>query len=435
MLSWGAFAALCMLALPAGPAAAQSLKDSVKKHVDEGIDSSRDKDKKKTDAKPKPKKKPKPKAKPKKKPRKKPRRKIPPGESDVSLDLGGIGEGVTDDKGNKLSLPHRFWPRYFKMDIKFGGGYRGWAPQQYDNVKVDVGHYATWNVDVKAKIFKFLTLHRGYYESNALKAPRNDDAAVAESVGKHAPKAAWLFGSIGFPFLKIWEPVIKYETRAFRTRAIPVEGKSVCIVPRKNPPPSLDPADCPPTTEELDIVSGFETLIAGVRYNQNKDPDAVIREPDDKLPPLFFGIGLMQYQKPYQLTIDDVTLDEALFDARFRGVGLAFATKLGGGVNRFVFDIEAQAGLGEVSLTDELDVNDVLPADWVVGYVQGNAQVRINIPLWKFAPTLMFQPSGSFGGAAFYLIDTDLEEGEEQTTPTVNWDILWAAKAALVLSI
>jgi len=437
VLLWGALAALCVLALPVRSVSAQSLKDSVKKTVDEGIDDSKDKKKpkaeqKKAASKPKPKPKKKSKPKPKKKKKKKPRKRMKPGDADVTFELG---KGVQDEKGDKIKLPHRFWPDHFKMDIKVGGGYRGWAPQQYDNVEVDVAHYATWNVDVKAKIFKFLTLHRGYYESNALKAPRNDDAAVAETVGSHAPKAAWLFGAIGFPFMKIWEPVIQYESRAFRTRAKATEGNAVCIVPRDDPPASLDPADCPPTDAELDIVSGFQTIVAGVRYNQNKDPDAVIREPDDKLPPMFFGIGLMQYEKPYQLTIDDVTLDEALFDARFRGAGLAFGTKIGGGVNRFTFKVDAQAGLGEVSLTEDLAVNDVLPADWVVGYVQGNGTVSINIPLWKFAPTLMFQPSGSFGGAAFYLINTDLDEDADRSTPSVNWDILWAAKAALVLSI
>ena len=59
-----------------------------------------------------------------------------------------------------------------------------------ENVSVDVGHYATWNVEVKAKIYNLLTLHRGYYESNALKAPKNDDAAVVATAGKHLPKAA-----------------------------------------------------------------------------------------------------------------------------------------------------------------------------------------------------------------------------------------------------
>ena len=50
----------------------------------------------------------------------------------------------------------------------------------------------------------------------------------------------------------------------------------------------------------------------------------------------------------------------------------------------------------------------------------------------------MFQPSGSFGGASFYLIDTgNLGKDNDQSgdTPSVNWDILWSARAALVLSI
>ena len=100
---------------------------------------------------------------------------------------------------------------------------------------------------------------------------------------------------------------------------------------------------------EPDVCKTFEWVKLA------KEPVNLVPYLDDKLPPLFFGIGLMQYEKPYQLTIDDVTLDEALFDARFRGAGLAFGTTLGGGVNRFVFAVDAQAGLGQVSLTEDLE--------------------------------------------------------------------------------
>lgn len=424
-----------LLVVRGGPTAtAQSIKDAVKQHVDQGLDHPKDDSADGDDGERKKKSKKKSR---KKKSKKKPRprhhepRAIADGD-DADLSFS-IGDGLEPDASGKpkVRLPHRLFPEYFKLDLQVGGGYRGWAPQQYDRVAVDVAHYFTWKISAKAKIMKFLVLREGYYESNALAGPRNEEAAIAASVASHAPKAAWLFGALGFPFLKVWEPVVSYESRAFRTRAKP--SAPVCIVPRRNAPSDL--ADCPRTTDELDVISGFQTLVAGVRYNHDKDPDAVIKSKTEKVPPLFFGLGLMSYEKPYQLVIDGDTLDDLLFDARFRGAGLAFATKLGNGVNRFILDLRVQAGLGEVSLTDGLSLNEVIPADWVVGYVQGNAQVAINIPLWKVAPTVMFQPSGSFGGATFYLINTDIDKGDKATTPNINWDILWSAQASLILSI
>lgn len=421
-LSWLLALPWCV---PAG-AAAQSLQDAVQQHVDEGIERSQ----KNAAEGDKPKKKPK-KRKSKKKPKKE-REGARPDGGDADLSFS-IGDGVQPEAPGKAApkLPHRLFPDYLRLDLKVGGGYRGWVPQQYERVAVDVGHYFTWNVSARAKLMKLLVLHEGYYETNALSAPRNEEAAVLAAAGGHVPKAAWLLGTFGLPFLKVWEPIIQYESRAFRTRAKP--SQPVCLVPRDNPPTDL--STCPRTMDDLEIISGFETLVVGVRYNHDKDPDAVIREQKGKVPPILVGVGLMSYEKPYQLVIDGATLDDLLFDAKFRGAGLAFGTKLGGGVNRFVFDLRVQAGLGEVSLTDGLSLNEVIPSDWVVGYVQGNLTAAINIPLWKFAPTLMLQPSGSFGGATFYLIDTDIEEDEQAATPNVNWDVLWAAQASLVLSI
>ena len=55
-----------------------------------------------------------------------------------------------------------------------------------------------------------------------------EEAAVAAQVGSYIPKAAWLLGVLGFPFFKIWEPIIRYETRAFHTEARP--ERPVCVV-------------------------------------------------------------------------------------------------------------------------------------------------------------------------------------------------------------
>ena len=414
------------------PAIAQSLRDAVKQHVNEGIEQSREKQKKRTEAKESKPAAPTPRAAPAKpKLQAKPSRGANNGkDADVSFSIGD-GVAPSEDGSPAPSLPHRFWPDYLQLDLQAGGGYRGWAPQQYNHVAVKMGHYFTWNVSVRARIPKIITLHEGYFESNSLAGPRTKEAAVLAEIGGYVPKAAWLLGMLGIPILKIWEPIIRYESRAFRTRARPEQP--VCIIPQKNAPQDL--ADCPRTTNDLNIVSGFETLVLGVRYDQSQDTDFVRRHKGEVLPPIFFGVGLMSYSKPYQLVVDGATLDDLLFDARFRGAGLALGGTLGRGINRFVLDANVQVGAGEVVLTDGLSLNEVLPSNWVVGYLQGNATLSISIPLWRFPPTLMFKPSASFGGAAFYLIETDISNNKQATTPNINWDILWSAQAALVLSL
>jgi hypothetical protein len=327
--------------------------------------------------------------------------------------------------------PFRVLGEDLKIDLKLGAGYRGWVPQQYPNVEVDMASYFTWTVEGRAKIFKWLVIHRAYYESTGLAGPRTEGAAVAAEIGSYAPKAAWVLGMLGFPIFKVWEPIISYQSRAFDTTARSREPDGVCLV-TGDFEGELD--TCPPETE-LRVVSGFETLVAGVRYNHHKDPSPVIKAPKGKVPPVFFGIGLMSYTKPYQVTIEGATLEGLLFDGRFRGIGLAGGVDLGGGVYNFYADIDAQIGLGEVSLTGDLTLNELAPEGWLIGYVQGNATVGYRLPLWRFAPTLMFVPSLSGGGASFFFFETNPEEGEEGTTAAVNWDFLWSVRGSLVLTL
>ncbi|MFM2416415.1 MAG: hypothetical protein RL385_1138, partial [Pseudomonadota bacterium] len=63
------------------------------------------------------------------------------------------------------NLPRRLMEKWLKIDLTAGAGYRGWRPQQYTNVPVKVGTYYVWTVEVKAKLFRALNLHRGYFES------------------------------------------------------------------------------------------------------------------------------------------------------------------------------------------------------------------------------------------------------------------------------
>jgi hypothetical protein len=361
----------------------------------------------------------------------------PPPPADVAISWNSDDQQTIEPSPVKPpgpKLPVRVLGKYLQLDLTFGGGYRGWVPQQYDVVHVDVASYATWNIDLKAKLFGFLSLRRGYIESNGVSAPSSDEASVAKTTAEFAPKAMWLLGVLGVPINKMWEPQIRYESRAFETRAVPQEP--VCIVDRKMG--DFDPNKCALSNKPLKIISRYETLVAGVRYNKSKGGSAVMESKASKFPPLFFGIGVMQYQKPYQLDIDGYTYSQALFDGHFRGIGAALGVDFGGGIDNYFADIDAQLGLGEVSLTDNLTVNELVPKGKSIGYLQGTASLGYKLVLIHAAPTLTFVPVVKAGGASFFLVDTSGAKGTDgssSTSPSVNWDFLWTVQASLLVPL
>jgi hypothetical protein len=273
------------------------------------------------------------------------------------------------------ALPKRVFGKNFQLDPKIGVGYRGWYPEQYPLVSINHAGYYTWSLDLKAKLFGFLRLHRGYYESNGLKGPRTEGAVVARDVGQLVPKAAWLLGALGVPLSRRWETLVSYETRSFVTRARP--SQPVAIVSR-NTPAGTDFATLTRSDQPLEFVSGFETLVVGVRYS----PDApsggtagVIGGASGRFPPMYLGVGFTQYSKPYQVKVGNDALDELLFNGRFRGLGLAYGLSIPRHLGHPYVDADAQLGLGQVRLLDDLTLNELLPDDWLIGYLQGNVTV------------------------------------------------------------
>jgi len=472
-------AAIATCVLPAPPhAVAETLKDRVKEHVVEGVERSKEKAKRKRAAeqaahpKQEPAAEPTHPAQPEPSPPAEPAPATEPGATEpatppetepanapaaaapapapavptepkpepalqISFGSKDVVEEVTKEpeKPTGPPLPVRVFGDDFKLDVTVGAGYRGWYPQQYKTVAVDIASYLTWNIDVKAKLFKFLSLRRGYYESNGVSAPRTEEAAVAATIGSYAPKAAWLLGVIGIPISRVWEPQIRYESRAFDTKAVP--HSPVCVVPRAGA--DVDPDTCMGTTEPLKIISSFETFVAGVRYDQSKTGGPVVEQKGTKVPPLFFGAGLMQYRKPYQVNVDGFALDELLFNGRFRGAGLALGADLGGGLDRFFGDADVQLGLGEVSLTDDLTLNEVvseaLPSSPLIGYVQGSAGLGYRWTMIHAAPTLILVPQVRAGGATFFLVNTKTEQGQDSTSPSLNWDFLWTVQLSLLVPL
>ncbi|HVU02209.1 MAG TPA: hypothetical protein VHE30_10665 [Polyangiaceae bacterium] len=342
------------------------------------------------------------------------------------------------------SLPQRIFGPRFKLDPTLGGGLRGWIPAQYPTVDVRTTTQFTWSIEMSATIASLIKIHRGYYESNGLAGPRHQGASVVADVGDKYGKAAWLLGMVGIPITKAWEPVIRYETRAFQTRATP--NRPVRIVPYDTSP-DTDLATIPETTNRLSMISGFETLVLAVRYDQSSDTSATIdsNRGEVPFPPFYVGVGAIQYSKPYQVTVGDSVLDSVLFDSTFRGAGLALGAELPGRPNWFIFNAAAQVGLGEVRLLKDLTLNELLPSDgkqsglrppqWLIGYVQGDVSFGYLWAVLPTKPTVLLSAVANGGGATFFYFKTRSEQGEKASTPPLNWDFLWGIRGYVTIPL
>ena len=172
-----------------------------------------------------------------------------------------------------------------------------------------------------------------------------------------------------------------------------------------------------------------------MRYTSPAESKSIFATKDSKLPPAYLGVGLLSYRKPYQVTIDGDTLEEYLFDGHFRGAGLAMGTNLGGGARRFFANADLQVGLGEVALTRDFTLNEVTPNNWLIGYLQGDVHAGFRFVVFDGPPTVYFRPSVSAGGASFHFVNTSAQQGEDNSAPTLNWDFLWSARAALEIAL
>jgi hypothetical protein len=399
-----------------GSARAQSIRDVAREHVTEGLEQQ-----------PKKAKKPKRRAAPQPPPRAEPPPAAAPAPVAAPGSLrdtaapAGVNAPVPPPPAAPRRGPERVFGRDLVLDPRIGGGFRGWVPDQYPLVSVDHAEYYTWSLELKARLFGFLRLHRGYYESNGLRGPRTNEAVVAAQIGELVPKAAWLLGTIGVPLSKRWETVVQYETRSFSTAARPEQP--VAVIPRSTSP-DTDLASIPRTTEPLRMVSGFETLVLGVRYSHDAEGSGLLGESQGKLPPMYLGVGFTQYRKPYQLRVASSILNEALFDARFRGAGLAYGLTTTRKADQPYVVLDMQLGAGEVSLLDDLTVNELLPDDWLIGYVQGNATAGYILPVLRTRPGFLLTGEVSVGGASFFYFH--LKGGDDAPSLPLNWDFLWS---------
>ncbi len=404
----GPCVALLGLAL-ASPAGAETLGGKVDQHVDDHLPSGGGK------------KRPKPKKKHHNGPR--PRRDW---ES-----TGPAPPAAPRPKEKKTDLPHRVFGKRFQLDPSTGLAYRGWRPQEYEKMDVSTENALTWHVGVRAKLY-FIAINHAHYESNGIGSPRRSGASVATKAAAATPVAAWFLGAVGFPFDWVLEPIIRYEARAFQSTLKP--DAPVRIIPQSASKKD-DLSTFPTTTSELTLTSAFETFVVGLRYHHDNDPSGIIASDGGSFPKLYFGVGLTQYSKPYQVRVGDQVLSDLLFDARLRGAGLALGLETGQRPESFFLDVSAQSGIGEVRLTHDFTVNETLPDGWLIGYAQGEVTGGYLHPLTRTRPTLLGGVAASVGGATFFYFKPLTTSEEDRSTPALNWDLLWGLKAFVVVPL
>ncbi|MEZ4225081.1 MAG: hypothetical protein R3B13_29275 [Polyangiaceae bacterium] len=397
----------------AAPAGAQSLGGTVKQHVDEGLSQKNPPPKKSSKKK-------------KKKNGSRPRPASSPPPQGVAYTAP-----APEPKKKGTELPARVLMSEFQLDPYVALSYRGWKPQDYPTLSVDTENAATFAVGMKMRLFGILSIDRAHYESNAFASPRRSGTGIAQDAGKAAPAAAWFLGQIGIPMRWVLKPIIRYEARAFEADVTP--ERPVRLVPR-SAKASDDLSTLPTVSDTLRMSSAFETLVVALQYHHDNDPTGLIQTGGSSLPPIYFGVGLVSYKKPYMVRVGNLVLEDLLFDASLRGAGLAFGLETPQKPEAFFVDFSGQVGLGEVQLTDSFTLNEALPDDWWIGYAQGELTAGYLHPLLYTRPTLLGGISASIGGATFYYFRAFAEEGQ-QSVPPANWDILWGARVFLVLPL
>lgn len=327
------------------------------------------------------------------------------------------------------SLPLRVIGADLQLDPQLGAGYQGWYAQQYPTVEVENQSYFTWAIQLRAKFFRLISLERGYYESNGVSGPRHKGASIAAQAGAIVPKTARLLGILGLDLGYVLEPIVRYETKAHETTATP--RQPVRLIPR-TASANQQNTDFPLTEEPLTMVSSQETFVVAARYNPDNGKKIGL---PGKIPPVYLGVGLIQYRKPYQFNVRDAVLDEFVFDTQFRGAGLALGLATPVAPDCFHIDFSGVVGLGEVRLLDDLTLNEVVADDTYIGFAQGNVTVGYLHPLNRSRPTLMFGVNGTVGGATFFFWKTQYGEDEDIDLPSLNWDVIWSGQAYLVLPL
>jgi hypothetical protein len=348
---------------------------------------------------------------------------------DSSSDAGG-GPAAATAAGGAGAAP-LVWPwspvqrpgftvfgRGSHLDVTVATGLHAWVPPQTRSVHLHAQSYRSYSLELRGEIAGVISVRQLTLETDGATAPRAGGPAAAPVVDGRLVGAGRALAMIAVPVLRTgptsWvEPVLRYETSSFATTATP--AREVCLVAR-GADTSADPPDCTRHAGPLRMASRFESLLVGAALT-----DTAASNPGT----LYAGLDVTAQRKPYQVDVEGRTLDDYLFDARFRGLGFAVGALVGG-------DRGLRAGGGlrvgsaRVSLTDDLALNDVLPEGWGLSYLRWEAEVGWGHVVWQGPAAVVLRATASAGGSHFNYTRPDSEE-----QPSLSRDLFFAGQLAL----
>ena len=136
-------------------------------------------------------------------------------------------------------------------------------------------------------------------------------------------------------------------------------------------------------------------------------------------------MDIVAQRKPYQVSVDGRALAEYLFDTRFHGKGVALGVRLG--TDRgLTFGAGLRVGAAAVSLTDDLQLRDVLPPDYALGYTRWEASLGYGHVFWQGPPALQVRLGLDASGSHF-------EFTHAEAPALLSSDLFFVTRMALVL--
>lgn len=358
------------------------------------------------------------------------------------------------EKGGEIDTPieslpdFRLLPGILKLDLRGGGAFRGWTTTPYPALDLETTTYITWNVELRAELLGLIRLHRVSYESNGVGSPTSegnqyDDAEEA------VEKAAWLLGMLGIPIFKWpdkdgyyrdWELFARVEARSFEALATP--NKSIRLVPYDSQKKPSQFGTLKPRKRSFTAATSLQSVAGGfVLSERGFDPGKlpmsdIVSAYMDSLGAYIGGMA-MSYTKPYMVHIGDSYDGNYVFDAHMDAIGGMFGFWSGPRDMWPYIDVMLGFGGGNIALTENYDITDVIDLDAQVVTFMVNAKAGWRYPILDQNPRLTVGVAGDFSMVSFLLQDKGDQKticSEDGQCPSLNEDYFWSGQGEVALS-
>jgi hypothetical protein len=310
--------------------------------------------------------------------------------------------------------------RAARFDVGVELRMRTWIPAQNPSVQIAAQAYRTASLELRGEIEGLVSLRRLVLETGS-RGSFLDEVSLGSPFRAGPGGVARAVAMVGLPLLlggrwPFVEPMVLAESSAFATSAAP--SRAVCVVAR-GADTSLDPPPCAPAAGPLEMVSTFRSLVLGAAFGGADPPFSG-----------HLGLDLVAMRKPYQVDVGGQTLEEFLFDARFTGIGAALGLRLGLPDEGPTMALGLRVGDAKVSLTDDLELGEVLPPGWDLEYLRWDVDLGYGLVLRRGPPAVVLRLGVEASGAHFFYSQ---EEGGQNRA--LSEDVFLTGRVALVVML